>query len=263
MTIDKFPGFSYPEKNWYQFPKSLNGYMSQLSGNEFKILAYIVRKTWGFNKVEDKISYKQFLNGIVNKEGIKIFDGLGMERKTLMRNLANLEKKGFIEVNRSKGEINTYRLKYLEVGDKSGLGVVPKSGTTVGDKKGTTGRGQKRDTTIEDNTIDNNTIKDKTILSAKADGKEINLLIEKFKPINPSYEKLFANKTQRSVLEKMSEKYGFEKLGRMIDALPEIVNQKFAPRISTPCQLEDKLGQLLIFINQNKKTHCSVEERKA
>ena len=89
----------------------------------------------------------------------------------------------------------------------------------------------------------------------KADGKEINLLIEKFKLVNPSYERLFKNTTQRAVLERMSKKYGFEKLGRMINALPEIVNQKFAPTITTPLALEDKLGNLLAFIsNNNKKT---------
>ena len=54
--MKRFPGFSYPEKNYYQFPKDLDGYFSQLSGNEFKVLTYIVRKTWGFNKIEDKIS---------------------------------------------------------------------------------------------------------------------------------------------------------------------------------------------------------------
>lgn len=102
-----------------------------------------------------------------------------------------------------------------------------------------------------------------TIKQTAVCGNEINILIEKFKPINPSYEKLFKNKTQRTALEEMYKKYGFAKLGRMIDALPEIVKQKFAPTITTPCQLEDKLGSLLVFISRNKKTHCSVKERKA
>ncbi len=100
------------------------------------------------------------------------------------------------------------------------------------------------------------------ILSAEADLETsekssdvsgINLLIEKFKPINPSYERLFANITQRKALERLTKKYTPEKVGAMIDALPGIVSQKYAPQISTPAQLENKLGQLLIFIKQNKQ----------
>ncbi len=96
--------------------------------------------------------------------------------------------------------------------------------------------------------------KDKKInnIVSKADGKKINFLIEKFKSINPSYERLFANKSQRSALERMIKKFGFSKMERIIDALPEITCQKFAPRITTPITLENKLGDLIIFVEQQK-----------
>lgn len=81
-------------------------------------------------------------------------------------------------------------------------------------------------------------------------GKRINLLIERFEPINPSFKRIYRNKTQREALERLVSKYGFKKVWQMIDALPEIVNQKYAPRITTPYQLEEKLGSLLVFINQ-------------
>ena len=48
-------------------------------------------------------------------------------------------------------------------------------------------------------------------------GNKINFLIKKFKPINPSYERLFKNKTQRAVLERMIKKYTLEKVGQMIE----------------------------------------------
>lgn len=95
--------------------------------------------------------------------------------------------------------------------------------------------------------------KSKVNLQTEVCGKDINSLIEKFKPINPSYEILFKNTTQRKVLERMVKKYTYEKVVGMIEVLPEIVCQKYAPQISTPIQLENKLGQLLIFIKQNKK----------
>lgn len=81
--------------------------------------------------------------------------------------------------------------------------------------------------------------------------KQIPLLIDLFKPINPSFEKLFANRTQRAVLERMIKKYTFAKVESIIKMLPEIVIQPFAPSITTPCQLEDNLGKLILFIKKN------------
>lgn len=92
----------------------------------------------------------------------------------------------------------------------------------------------------------------KSEVVSKADGTKINSLIEKFKNINPSYERLYSNKSQRSALERMTKKYGFAKMERMINALPEIIRQKFAPRITTPITLENKLGDLVAFVEQEK-----------
>ncbi len=138
--MKQFPGFRFPEKNYYQFPKDLNGYYNQLNGNEFKVLSYIIRKTWGFNKIEDKISYSQFLKGVVNKEGITIFTGLGMSEDTLTHCLKSLKEKGFIEIDSfgsRGGRTSTYRLKYnhpeIQGGDHPEIAVetTPKFGETI------------------------------------------------------------------------------------------------------------------------------------
>ena len=87
-------------------------------------------------------------------------------------------------------------------------------------------------------------------------GKEINKLITMFKPINPSYEKLFKITTQRKCLENLVKKHGYGKIHRMIEQLPAIVSQPYAPTITTPYQLENKLGELILFVNKyrnNKK----------
>lgn len=84
------------------------------------------------------------------------------------------------------------------------------------------------------------------------DGQVINSIINKFKAINPSYEVLFGRKSQREAVRRLVDKYGYEKLGKMIDALPEIISQKYAPRVTTPCQLEEKLGEIKIFVEQHK-----------
>jgi len=83
-------------------------------------------------------------------------------------------------------------------------------------------------------------------------GKVINSLIGKFKLVNPSYEKLFTNTTQRSALERLVNKYGAEKIERLIETLPQTNQIKYFPVICTPLELENKLGALLARLSQEK-----------
>ena len=83
-------------------------------------------------------------------------------------------------------------------------------------------------------------------------GKEIEYLISLFKDINPSYERFFSNKSQRAALERLTAKHGQEKIENTIKILPQIINKPYAPRITTPLQLESKLGELGVFYNQEK-----------
>jgi hypothetical protein len=88
---------------------------------------------------------------------------------------------------------------------------------------------------------------------------EINPLIELFKPVNPSYKRLYANTTQRVALARLVKEHGAEKVKEFINILPKTNTMPFSPTITTPLQLESKLGQLWAFcqkeslkINQNK-----------
>jgi len=76
---------------------------------------------------------------------------------------------------------------------------------------------------------------------------QVNPLIELFKEVNPSNSKLFANKTQRGSAERMLKTHGLQKLSGLIKLLPQMNGDKYAPVITTPVQLEDKLGQLLAY----------------
>ena len=99
----------------------------------------------------------------------------------------------------------------------------------------------------------------KNIELQSSSGKEINDLIDLFKKVNPSYDRLFRNKTQRSALLRLLQKHGPEKIEWVLKVLPKTNGLKFSPTITTPIQLEDKLGSLIAFIkkeennfNQNK-----------
>jgi len=109
----------------------------------------------------------------------------------------------------------------------------------------------KRITTYKNIKNDNNEKNVKNSIAKQSfAGKDINSLIDLFKPINPSYEKFFSNKTQRSCLERMATKHGLEKMIRIINTLEKTNGVKYAPVITTPLQLENKLGDLIVFIKK-------------
>lgn len=88
-------------------------------------------------------------------------------------------------------------------------------------------------------------------------GKEINEIIDLFKTINPSYQKLFRNKNQRAAIERMLKEHGREKLEWAINVLSKTNLQKYMPIITTPIQLEDKLA-ILIF-NLKKESFKGIQ----
>ncbi len=84
------------------------------------------------------------------------------------------------------------------------------------------------------------------------DGQNINKLIDKFKDINPNYERLFSNKAERSAIERLVEKHTYDKILKVVDILPKIYGREYAPRITTPCTLERKMGDLFAYIKQEQ-----------
>ena len=91
--------------------------MPHLSGAEFKVLAYIVRRTFGFKKESDSISLDQICNGITRRDGSVLDEGTGLARKTAVAAIQGLEGKGVILCQRrsspEKGNLpTTFALRF-------------------------------------------------------------------------------------------------------------------------------------------------------
>jgi hypothetical protein len=72
--------------------------------------------------------------------------------------------------------------------------------------------------------------------------------------VNPSYELLFKRPNQTEALKRLVRKFGRQKIEGLIKALPDINSQQFAPTITTPIELEYKLGALkAYFAKHNAK----------
>lgn len=80
----------------------------------------------------------------------------------------------------------------------------------------------------------------------------INDLIKLFEIVNPSYETLYKNKTQRSCLERMLKKYGEEKLRVIIEILPRINKIPYMVITTTPYELEKNMGKIKGKMEQEK-----------
>ncbi len=115
----KFKGFKRP--NYTQVPDQLfDELMSELSDAELRVLLYIVRRTFGFEKEADSISYNQFLKGIRKKDGTVLDRGCGIKGPQHIRAaLQSLEEKEIIVAHRTtapKGNKTTtvYALRFEE-----------------------------------------------------------------------------------------------------------------------------------------------------
>ncbi len=83
-------------------------------------------------------------------------------------------------------------------------------------------------------------------------GAEINRLIALFEPVNPSYKRLYSNKTQRAALNRMVTEHGIERIEQAIRSLPLVVGKQFAPTITTPLELEKGMGRLIAYLKKEQ-----------
>jgi phage replication O-like protein O len=115
-----FPGFPFP--NTTQIPNDvIDSLMPSLSGGELKVLLYICRRTFGFQKDSDRISLAQIAHGITTRTGKVLDHGTGLCKRHVITALKALEKKNIISITRTVDEtglnaVNTYRLNMVAAG---------------------------------------------------------------------------------------------------------------------------------------------------
>jgi len=106
--------------NYTQFPNLLLDWlMPKVSGAEFKVIAYIVRQTWGYHRYDDFVSIS--LTAIVA--------GTGLSRSAVNDALKMYDERGFILIDKHASpahgkESNTYRLRVRKNGIASSPGLL-------------------------------------------------------------------------------------------------------------------------------------------
>jgi len=70
--------------------------------SEARCLIYICRRTFGFHKGSDRISFSQFMDGIKDRRGNVLDYGTGLSRQAVAVGLKNLAQSGAVRVMKSK-----------------------------------------------------------------------------------------------------------------------------------------------------------------
>lgn len=73
----------------------------------------------------------------------------------------------------------------------------------------------------------------------------VNALLQPFYDLNPMFN--FGNKTQRKAAQDLIDKFGFEKALSAAQYAVSIQGERYAPSITTPCQLVEKMGALISY----------------
>jgi hypothetical protein len=94
---------------------------------------------------------------------------------------------------------------------------------------------------------------------SKSDDLRIPEVIKLFEIVNPSYETLFKNKTERSACNRLLKKWTIKQIEAVIRILPEFNANQFSKGKSiTPYQLEKNLGFIKSFIESKKSNQRKV-----
>ncbi len=84
-------------------------YAAHLTQAEILVCMFIFRRTYCFNKVQERISTEEFINGVYTDDGQTVTGGIGLHRVSLHKILKKLEATKLIKVTR-KGVRKYYSL---------------------------------------------------------------------------------------------------------------------------------------------------------
>ncbi len=245
-----------PTPNWLY-----NGEMKKMNETELKVVLLVTRKTLGWfdpstgdRKNQDYISQSQFMEftGKSNRAIATAIQScvehgwiIGKDKKGDLCNTP--EKRARRKIWYQLGSIFTSKISSEECSQDENLVNI------------STSSGEHNDIHLVNivhstkETITKET-KQKTATTSVADlsVQQINLVMEKFQILlNPTIN--YGNKTQRKAIQDLLDLMGEDKLIRTIEYAASIINEQFAPMITTPYQLKEKLAQLTAYYQKSSQ----------
>ncbi|HOM27374.1 MAG TPA: hypothetical protein PKV21_07705 [bacterium] len=184
---------------------------------------------------------------------------LGITERAVRNILERLKKKGIVKYEGKSWKIAKYSLTEASFNSsqehRSSDSQEHRSGDSQEHRSGDNKDIQSKDIQSID-IIKEKENKEKENNFSDKDRKE---LIYLFKDVNPNYKILFSRKNQSDALERLIKTHGRKKIEFIIKILAKTNKMKYAPIITTPISLENKLGDLIAFLQKEKN---KVDENK-
>ena len=187
-------------------------------------------------KVETNIGY------VLGGKPINLSDlaeQLGTVEMTTSRNLERLEENGYIIKLRTPYGIV---IKVMKAKKRFNKNV-----DTIGINKNV----ESPNINVESNKIVS--VDSISIDSSEPSSQDITDVIDSFKAVNPSYQRFFPNKTQRSAIARLLKVHGKVQILKVTAILPQTNGLPYFPTITSPSQLEDKYAQLESAMKKKKQ----------
>ncbi len=156
-------------------------------------------------------------------------------RKAILAGLKELEDAGYLE----RKKLQSGKIEYYLSFAKS------PNGTVRFGHVAETGTISNKDS--ESNTETEPTPSKAVALRASV-GKDVAEIIDLFQRVNPSYSRLFSNKTQRAAVDRLLKIYPRPGLDKVVELLEQTNTHRYAPIITTPLQLETNIGKLKAYV---------------
>lgn len=86
--------------------------LPHLTESELKVLLFILRCTWGFNKPLDKIAMSQFRDGKITKSGKVLCRGTSLTNESIQKAIYILETLSIIVTEKRPGHMSVFIVKY-------------------------------------------------------------------------------------------------------------------------------------------------------
>lgn len=102
-TVEEFAGFSYPDPDagYLRIPNDWFDVCAQIDNlAELKVILYVMRRTWGFQKYDDfkPITLNEFKNGRKRKNGTYIDKGTGLGLTAIKDGIKRAVEHGYLMV---------------------------------------------------------------------------------------------------------------------------------------------------------------------
>lgn len=187
-----------------------------------------------------------------------IAERLGLSSESIRSLLQELKDKGLVNVSINRTNAGTYRNINVIFSVSEGARRITRGGRVKQRGGGASDSAPKRD--IEKRDIEKESLNHAT--QSVADDS-IHKFISLFKAVNPSYGRLFGNKTQRAAAERLLNQHPYDWWARLMAPYSvKMRTDQFCPKAITPHEMESKLGKVIAYAVMGRTQEIKSENKK-